>query len=142
MNCGGNVNVNTIKCLLDIPNLKPDVPLLMSMNVYEKAFTHCQEYLSKKILFSHISNEFERNFNIEHLYAYAYANDMKNIAFVLFPDQDLAIENCRSIIAEVMKNDESLHLEENVTELVSCESLQMSKILQLLFGFRKRKLLY
>lgn len=118
LNCGGNVNVNTIKCLLDIPNLKPDVPLLMSMNVYEKAFTHCQEYLSKKILFSHISNEFERNFNIEHLYAYAYANDMKNIAFVLFPDQDLAIENCRSIIAEVMKNDESLHLEENVTELV------------------------
>ena len=43
---------------------------------------------------------------------------MKNIATVLNPDQDEAVESCRLLIAETMSNDGSLHPQSNMTEMV------------------------
>merc|ERR1719342_1069730 len=57
-------------------------------------------------------------FIVGDLYAFAFANGMKNIATVLIPVHDTAIENCRLLVAEVMDNDQNLHPEDNVTELV------------------------
>ena len=57
-------------------------------------------------------------FNVGDLYAFAFANGMKNIATVLIPDHDTAVENCRSLVAMVMNNDENLHPGANMTELV------------------------
>ena len=40
-----DVNSNTIKALLNIPSLKPDVQLLRRMEVYERAVREGQEYV-------------------------------------------------------------------------------------------------
>merc|ERR1719226_407313 len=118
-------NVNTIRILLNIPSLKPDVELLRKKNVYEEAATHCRQYVYNKMISAGVSYSTDP-FDVVNLYAFAFANlyafafakGMKNIATVLIPDHDTAVETCRSLIAGFMNNDESLHPEDNVTELV------------------------
>ena len=110
-------NVNTIKILLNIPSLKPDVELLRKKNVYEEAATHCRQYVSNKMISAGVSYSTDP-FDVVNLYAFAFANGMKNIATVLIPDHDTAIEKCRLLVAEVMDNDQNLHPGVNMTELV------------------------
>ena len=43
---------------------------------------------------------------------------MKNIATVLIPDHDEAVESCRLLVAGKMNDDESLHPQHNMTALV------------------------
>ena len=43
---------------------------------------------------------------------------MKNIATVLIPEHETAVETCRLLVAEAMDNGEDVHPEDNVTELV------------------------
>ena len=55
---------------------------------------------------------------------------MKNIATVLIPEHETAVETCRLLVAEAMDNGEDLHPEDNVTELVYAlrkEQLTFSK---------------
>ena len=115
--CKYSFNAKVIKILLNIPSLKPDVQLLRKMKVYEKASTQCHQFVSNKIISSGLPYS-TGLFNVGNLYAFAFANEMKNIASVLIPDHNRAVETCRSLIAGIMSNDESLHPEDNVTELV------------------------
>merc|ERR1712048_546027 len=110
--------VSAIKILLNVPNLKPDVELLMRKKIYEKAVTYCHQYVVEKITSSDVSYSTEPFSPCWDLYALAFANGMKNIATVFIPDHDTAVENCRSLVAEVMDDDKNLNPEANMTELV------------------------
>ena len=111
------VNVDVIECLLNIPSLKPDVNLLRDMKLYKKAASLCRQIVSNKMRSSGICYSTE-SFNVANLYAFAFANGMKNIATIIIPDQDAAVESCRLHVAERMSNDENLHPQHNMTELV------------------------
>merc|ERR1712025_1337490 len=66
-------NVNTIRILLNIPSLKPDVELLRKKNVYEEAATHCCQYVSNKMISAGVSYSTDP-FDVRNLYAFAFAN--------------------------------------------------------------------
>merc|ERR1712126_612850 len=91
--------------------------LLRKMKVYEKAVTHCHQFVANKILSSGATYS-TGIFNVGNLYSFAFANGMKNIASVLIPDHDAAVESCRLIIAGKMSSDDSLHPQHNMTALV------------------------
>ena len=122
--------VGVIQTLLEIPTLKPDVKILKQMNVYEEAVRQCRQFVSNKMISSGILYSPER-FNPGNLYAYAISNGIKNIATVLVPDQD-EVESCRLLIAERMSNDENLHPEGNMTELVYALTKGMDNLVNVL----------
>ena len=108
--------VGVIQTLLEIPTLKPDVKILKQMNVYEEAVRQCRQFVSNKMTFPGIW--YAEAVSDAYIYAFAFSHGMKNIAKVIIPDQDTAVESCRLLVAERMSNDEYLHPQHNMTELV------------------------
>ena len=95
--------------LLQVPDLEIDIYNL-------KAVMECTIYISKKMINDQLcSQDID---NVINLYVYAYCNTMRNIARVLIPDHEIAVKRCRELAGEMMTNDNNIHPEENMTELV------------------------
>lgn len=125
--------IHLVHILLAKPEIEIDIGHLEAMDVYEEALLQCKRFIYNKMVRNY-KDYVASIHDVGRLFVYATVRDLNHIATVLIPSHPIAVKACRNFVGKMMNKDDTLHPEDNVTELLYALKKNLDRIASVLIS--------